>query len=298
MQDCSVKNVISGVYLILFPNEKKYIGISNNIYRRMLEHNSDFRNNLPIEHAIKKYGKITEFYLLEEIPSEERTLMREREKYYINFYHSNDKDCGYNISAGGDGADSGSLNHEAKFTEEEIQAIYEDLKEEKLSIQEIADKYGVHMTTMSNINNGNRYYHSSVTYPIRTKKVSNMGTKNHNSNISEETLEIIYDKLREGKKSMRKIAEEMGLSPSIIQNINSGQTYHRDNLKYPIYTAKTGRKKLSQEQVQKIIFEIKNTKKSLNQIGRELNIPGKTISSINCGIIYRQENENYPIRKK
>ena len=52
MQDISLKNVYSGVYKINFPNGKIYIGISNNMYRRMLEHNTDFRNNLPIEHAI------------------------------------------------------------------------------------------------------------------------------------------------------------------------------------------------------------------------------------------------------
>ena len=52
MQDCSVNLVYSGVYKITFPNNKIYIGISNNIYRRMLEHNNDFRNKLPIEYAI------------------------------------------------------------------------------------------------------------------------------------------------------------------------------------------------------------------------------------------------------
>ena len=60
MQNCSANNIYSGVYKITFPNNKIYIGISNNIYRRMLEHNSDFRNNLPIENAIKKNGNIAE----------------------------------------------------------------------------------------------------------------------------------------------------------------------------------------------------------------------------------------------
>ena len=38
--------------------------------------------------------------------------------------------------------------------------------------------------------------------------------------------------------------------------------------------------------------------KSIAQIGRELNICSKTISAINCGTTYKQQNENYPIRKK
>lgn len=65
MQESSLKEVYSGVYKITFPNEKVYIGISNNMYRRMLEHNTDFRNNLPIEYAIQKYGQITEFEIVE-----------------------------------------------------------------------------------------------------------------------------------------------------------------------------------------------------------------------------------------
>ena len=89
--------------------------------------------------------------------------MREREKYWISFYKSNQREYGYNISEGGDGASSGSHNHEAKFTEEEIQAIYEELKNNlALTMQEIANKYGVHMGTLSHINNGNSYYHSNI----------------------------------------------------------------------------------------------------------------------------------------
>ena len=45
MEKCSVNQVYSGIYKITFPNKKIYIGRSNNIYRRMLEHNSDFRKN-------------------------------------------------------------------------------------------------------------------------------------------------------------------------------------------------------------------------------------------------------------
>lgn len=36
-------NNINGIYLISFPNGKIYIGLSNNIKRRIKEHNSDSR---------------------------------------------------------------------------------------------------------------------------------------------------------------------------------------------------------------------------------------------------------------
>lgn len=101
MENCSVNDVYSGIYKINFPNGKVYIGRSNNIYRRMLEHNNDFRNKLPIEYAIMKYGKIIEFDILELIDDLEE--MKKREIYWINYYDSTNKNKGYNVSSGGDG---------------------------------------------------------------------------------------------------------------------------------------------------------------------------------------------------
>ena len=298
MSDICITDIYSGIYKITFPNNKIYIGLSNNMYRRMLEHNTDFRNNLPIEKAIQKYGKITEFEILELIPSENRKLMIEREKYWINFYNSTDRNIGYNISIGGDGANLGSLNHEARFTEEEIQGIYQELLLSDLSLTELAKKYSINLSSLSNINNGITYYHSSISYPIRKDKRSNAGIKNHNSTINEELLQKIYIALTEDIDiPMKQLAQKFNVSSTIIQNINLGKTYHNDNLTYPLRKSKTGSRKLSNDQVQQIIKEIiNNPKKSLAQIGREFKVSSKTISGINCGIIYKQKNIIYPIR--
>lgn len=51
-------------------------------------------------------------------------LLEEREKYWINFYHSNNRKIGYNITEGGDG--SGKANEAspvAVFTNEEVYDI-------------------------------------------------------------------------------------------------------------------------------------------------------------------------------
>lgn len=298
MKDIGITDIYSGIYKITFPNNKIYIGLSNNMYRRMLEHNTDFRNNLPIELAIQKYGKITEFEILELIDSSNRQLMIEREKYWINYYNSTNKNIGYNISSGGDGANIGSLNHEARFTEEEIQGIYKELKESNLSLTELAKKYNIQLSSLSHINNGITYYHSSISYPIRKDKRSNAGIKNHNSQISEEQLNNIYQALQTCQnKTMKELAKEFGISQTVIQNINSGKTYHNNSLKYPIRQPKVGSKKLTNDEVQNIINEIKmNPKKSLAQIGREFQVSSKTISAINCGTIYKQQNQKYPIR--
>ena len=298
MQDCSIKTVYSGVYKITFPNNKIYIGISNHIYRRMLEHNTDFRNNLPIEHAIQKYGKIIEFDILEEISPEERDFMRSREQYWIKKYKSNQKEFGYNISSGGDGAGIGSNNLQAKFSEEQIQLLYQDLKTSSLSLEELAKKYQVHISTISNINNGHTYFHTTENYPIRTINPSNSGVKNHNSKFSQEDLNKIYDLLiNHPEISMKKIGEQFNVWGSTIQNINLGKTYYNKNYTYPLREPKTGKRKYSDIQIQEIIQIIKNNpNKSLAQIGRELNISSKTMSGINLGTIYKQANQKYPIR--
>lgn len=298
MQNCSVNLIYSGVYKITFPNNKTYIGISNNIYRRMLEHNTDFRNNLPLEKAIQKYGKITEFDMLEEIEPENRQLMRDREKFWITTFNSNKKEFGYNISEGGDGADVGSNNQQAKLTEEQYQQVYQDLLNNELSLQEIANKYEMHLSSISNLNNGHTYFHSSIQYPIRRTKPKVAGVNNRNSKFTQEDIENIYFLLKSKPElSMKQIADKYGVYASVIQNINNGKTYANKNFSYPLRESKTGKRKLNNEQVVQIINEIKdNPKESLASIGRRLNIAAKTISSINCGTIYKQDNENYPIR--
>lgn len=298
LQDISPKEIISGVYKITFPNGKVYIGISNNIVRRMNEHNSDFRNNLPIEHAIQKYGKITEFVLLEAIAPENRDYMREREKYWIAKYKSTIDSFGYNVSTGGDGASHGSENHEAKFSEEQIQEIYNELRQQELTLTELAKKYEVHLSTMSSINNGKTYFHSTEKYPIRNgnKKIKK-GVFSYQAKLDEKTLLQIIELLKENNESMRQIAQKFQLTSTLIQNINQGKTYYQINETYPLRQSKTGARKLSQEQVKKVITLIQNyPKKSLSEIGRELNISSKTISGINCGRVYRQPLISYPIR--
>lgn len=298
MQDCSVNLIYSGVYKITFPNNKIYVGISNNIYRRMLEHNSDFRNNLPIENAIKKYGKITEFTILEEIEPENRDLMRERERYWISIFNSNKKEFGYNVSEGGDGADLGSQNSQAKLTEEQFQQVYKDLIDNKLTLQQIADKYEMNLSSISRLNNGHHYFHSSINYPIRKAKPGVAGVNSGNSKFSQEDIKNIWRLLQfHPELSMKQIADKYHVYGSTIQNINQGKTYINSNLSYPLRESGQGKRKLDNEQVLQIIKEIKNNpKESLASIGRRMNISSKTVSSINCGTIYKQDNENYPIR--
>lgn len=57
------------------------------------------------------------------------------------------------------------------FTPNELKIIYQQLKEKKMSIRQIADEWGVSSTTIQNINNGKikKYFSINIKYPIRKK---------------------------------------------------------------------------------------------------------------------------------
>ena len=56
--------------------------------------------------AIKKYGK--EFFMKEIIDTGyEKEIINEKEKYWIAFYKSTDRNIGYNVSIGGNGGNLG-----------------------------------------------------------------------------------------------------------------------------------------------------------------------------------------------
>lgn len=299
MDEHTINDIYSGVYKITFPNNKIYIGISNHIYRRILEHNTDFRNNLPIEYAIQKYGKIDNFDILEHIDPENRELMRQRERYWISQYQSNDKQIGYNISSGGDGAGIGTDNISAKLTEDQYQEICLCLKQNELTITQIAERYNMSLGALSRLNNGHSYYHSNIEYPIRTKQLRAKGLDNVHSKLTQKDLDNIYNcLLYEQSLSMRQIAKKLNINVSVIQSINNGIRYFNEDFCYPLREPKIGKRKLTKEQVDDLINEIRNNpKESFISIGKRLNIPNRTIGLINTGYIYKQKNISYPIRK-
>lgn len=115
----NTKNILSGIYKITFPNGKIYIGLSNNIRKRIWKHNhDDYKLHRIVGNAIHLYGNITEFEVLEEISPQDRDLMNEREKYWIEYYDSFNN--GFNLTLGGDGG-----NTIAGYTEEELQKYKE-----------------------------------------------------------------------------------------------------------------------------------------------------------------------------
>ena len=155
-----------GVYIIINNlNNKKYIGQSTNIERRFKEHKRRAFNpsikfyNCPLYLAIRKYGIDNfSFLILEEC---EKKDLDKREKYWINYYETNDSLFGYNLTKGGN-ASKPLILHES-----EVKEIKSLLKTTNITQEEIANKFNITQRTVSYINDGTLWVDENESYPIR-----------------------------------------------------------------------------------------------------------------------------------
>ena len=102
---------MTGIYLITnLINNKVYVGQSTDIERRWSEHlrsaqpekysiRSARDSKTPIHLAMQKYG-INNF-TLQILEQCQRSELDDKEQYWIDYYHSTEKDLGYNITSGG-----------------------------------------------------------------------------------------------------------------------------------------------------------------------------------------------------
>lgn len=89
----------SGVYQIYNPiDEKRYIGSSIDVTRRLKEHRrqliGNYHHNAHLQNAWNKYGDVFEFKPLEYCEPDQ---LLELEQCYIDYYNSADRNFGYNI---------------------------------------------------------------------------------------------------------------------------------------------------------------------------------------------------------
>ena len=116
-----LQNGVMGIYKINYPNGKIYIGLSIDIKRRMVQHNSPHNGIIkkpqPCDLAIKKYGRIEEIEILEFV--QDANILAERQKYWIKYFNSNNREIGYNITAGGEDM-AGENNPRAVFSNKDI----------------------------------------------------------------------------------------------------------------------------------------------------------------------------------
>jgi len=92
------------VYLISFPNNKKYVGITTtSLKERKRNHMSERASglHLPVHNALKKYEEGVSWEVIDK--ANNWTDLCELEKHYIAKYKSHIDKNGYNLTFGGDG---------------------------------------------------------------------------------------------------------------------------------------------------------------------------------------------------
>lgn len=294
----------SGIYKITFDNNKIYIGRTNSLRRRMIEHvGKDVREHpeLPISKAIKKH-KIIDISMLEEIPAEDVEKQKEREQYWIARYNSFlDKTVGYNSSIGGDGADFGIYNQSASIkSQDALDTIIDLLLNTNLTYEEICEKIGIsNRNIIRGINSGTHYYNNQLDYPLRKKDIKRTELENKQSKFynNQQLLLDIIKALKNPMLSLEEISQIYDTSISTISLINTGKKYKLDGITYPIRYKNQSRLKLfSNEELIKIKEMLLNRKYTMADIGQTFNVDRKVISDINIGKRQKQSNWNYPIR--
>ena len=159
---------ICGIYKITNQiNGKCYIGQSVDIEKRWHQHK---RRSLVLgsteydsyfHRAIRKYGlENFSFEVLEECPKEE---LNEKETFYVSRYSSNQVESGYNLTAGG------SSNHTSFviYDSVEFQQIVDEIKNSKLTFEQIGEKHGLCRRTITRINKGQVHFNENEVYPLR-----------------------------------------------------------------------------------------------------------------------------------
>ena len=233
---------------------------------------------------MKKYG--VENFTIEVIeePTED---YNEREKYWIKYYHSDERDKGYNILPGGE--DPPILKGDdcclTKYSDAIMREIQNELIYTDKSYQQISNEYDISVEYLSIINRGLVRRNENLDYPLRY---------NNNTTIDNEKINQIIDDLLYTTLSMEKIATKNKVDSNVIYKINENK--HKNcpqDIKYPI---RKPFEKYSYHIIQSLINELKDNELKMADICKKYNISSSSLNRFNNGKIMKQDDLTYPIR--
>lgn len=146
-----------GIYKITNKlNGKVYIGQSNDIERRWKEHKRKYKSEHTLLYKAMQENGLENFeFSIEELCDLE--ALDTKEQYYIKFYNSDIE--GYNMNQ--------VDRHQYIINQEIALQIIDDLQESTLNQNEIALKYNVSHSLISQINTGKMWHFDNIDYPIR-----------------------------------------------------------------------------------------------------------------------------------
>ena len=210
-----------GIYKITNKiNGKSYIGQSIDIDRRIKEHirglNKGYGHNPYFQYAWDKYGENNfEISILEEIDNV--NYLDEKEIYYISKYKSNDRNYGYNITAGGNNLAindeyRNTLSIRSRFNNSDL--TESDIRQIKLCLyclmdrKEISKLFNISEKSITQLARGKSY---SYINPELNESIHNLKQKL----IDERNLNIL--KLFDDGLKIAEIVKKTELSVSIVE---------------------------------------------------------------------------------
>ena len=211
-------------------NQCKYVGQTSNLKQRRQQHESNEAFNekrreykYPLSRAFRKYGvEAFECRVLEEnIPE---SLADEREIFWIATYNTYQN--GYNQTPGG--------NAKIIIPQEDIQLIYRMLRSD-CTYKQINEVTHLCYAEISMINNGLAYTQPGETYPIKAKA--------YGKRLPDEVVKEIQQLLINKEIKVRDIGEIYNVGFNVVVRINSGESYHDNNLNYPLRVGRVREKK-------------------------------------------------------
>lgn len=285
-----------GIYKITnIINNKKYIGQSRNIEKRIAKHkrtpfnpNSQEYNNV-LYQDIRKYGlENFTFEILEEC---EITKLNNREIYWIDYYKSCNPEKGYNLSSGGDNNAPGKIK-------DKVDEIIKVLRDTNIPIIEIAKIYKVAYGTILDINSGTSWHNDSNNYPIRKLNYSTRKLSKYRPS-KEEILKDLYN-----TRDIKTTANNFNLSLKLFRRWCKEINVDLEDRSYinvyrieylglsPEYEKEKAKKKIYQldPETKEIINIWDDKKKILNYLGiKEISV-GNLNKAIRQKLIYKGFN--------
>ena len=262
-------------------NNKKYIGQTNNLQRRLNEHKSCAFNPKSVNYddkihqAIRKYGlnnfSIETIEVIKDI--DDYDLVNEREAYWIKEEKSLITQWGYNILEGGRNSWRSFLTRE-------------DVSKIKLLIKSgtpysiIQQKYPISKTFISDINSGKFFFNEIEIYPLCRYRISN------------EIYDALIEDLIKPEMTFKELAQRYGLGESTVKKFNYGTLqpgYYKGE--YPI------RKITPQEYKRQLIKDyLLNTNLSKKEIVLLTGASDETVRRVNIGAVDKDNSLQYPLR--
>lgn len=123
----------------------------------------------------------------------------------------------------------------------------------------------------------------------------NIGINNPFATHTEEEIEKIKQLLRDTKIQYKDIATMFNYDSSTIERINYGKLWRNDSEAYPI--RKESSREYQKERALNIINDLLYTSLTQKKIAEKYGCARTTVTAINRGVNYKQDDLDYPLRK-